>query len=84
MMGTRRKKKSGRFSAVISAEVARPEPTITQNGALYQVQHRQPSLPPAGIFSRLNFKNAKPRKIVEATFFSPLAPAEPVEPASSS
>ncbi|HXM74314.1 MAG TPA: hypothetical protein VN904_03490 [Chthoniobacterales bacterium] len=48
-MGTRRKKKSGPLSSGINGKVAAAEPTITQNGALYQLQHRQPSLPPAGI-----------------------------------
>jgi hypothetical protein len=47
MMGTRRKKKSGPLSSGINGKVAAAEPTITQNGALYQLQHRQPSLPPA-------------------------------------
>jgi hypothetical protein len=83
-MRTRRKKNSGLLSSAIKGQVAAAEPTITQNGVLYQLQHRQSTSPAAGIFSRLNFKNAKPRKIVETTFFSPPAPAEAAEPTPSS
>jgi hypothetical protein len=84
MMQTRRKKNSGPLISAINEHIKTTEPTITQNGALYQVQHRQPSLPLAGILSRLSFKNSKSNKTLE----NPLAPrralAKLVESASIS
>jgi hypothetical protein len=81
MMRTRRKKNSGPLSSAINKSSKTTEPTITQNGALYQVQHRQPSLPLAGILSRLSFKNSTSDRTLE----NPLAPlrvlAEPIESA---
>jgi len=85
IMRTRRKENSGPRSSAINDHGKTTEPTITQNGALYQVQHRQPSLTPPRIFSRLNFKSSKSKA---KTLGNPLAhrPAlsEPIESASAS
>jgi hypothetical protein len=83
MMRTRRKKNSGPLSSAINERSKTTEPTITQNGALYHVQHRQPSLPLARILSLLSFKNSKPSKTFERPLARP-AQAELVESAFTS
>lgn len=83
VMQTRRKKNSGPLSSAINEHIKPAEPTITQNGALYQVQHRQPSLPLARILSRLSFKNSTSNRTFECPLAPRLAPIASAESAST-
>ena len=80
-MRTFRKKNSGLVSPAANRKII--EPTITQNGALYHVQHKQPTLPPARILSRLSFKDSKSRETSEQPLAPRVALGEPVESGST-